>query len=117
VSVDGTGTARTRIHLSADANGGFHLAVNQNVSGTAADSAGGTYRFNYHNAIAASLTDFPFETVMTDHFNLVGPGGNTIRTFFAWRVLITGPDEDDIEFLFPTHPAVLHGDPELCDPI
>jgi hypothetical protein len=113
LSVSGTGTARIRAHSSLDAQGRVHETLGTVITGTATDSLGGTYRFNYHNSLSLSAAaDFPFVAHITDHFNLVGSGGaSQIHTFFNIEVLITGPDSSEVLSFHS------HGDPETCDPL
>jgi hypothetical protein len=112
LTVEGTGIARTIFHESVDASGKFHTVIKTTITGTATDSAGGTYTFNYHNALSLSPSaDFPFVVTITDHFNLVGSGGaNETHTFFVLKVLVTSETTDEILF------AHFHGDP-ACDPL
>jgi hypothetical protein len=113
VSVSGTGTEIVRAHSSVDAKGNFHEHVATTITGTATDSIGGTYRFNYHNAQTFSpAADFPFVLHITDHFNLVGNGpASQIHTFFNLTFLITGINT------FELLSAHFHGDSETCDPL
>lgn len=113
VSVSGTGTEIVRAHSSVDANGNFHQQFGTTITGTATDSLGGTYRFNYHNEQTFSPSgDFPFVLHITDHFNLVGNGpASQIHTFFNLTFLVTGVDS------FELLSAHFHGDSETCDPL
>jgi hypothetical protein len=113
LSVSGSGTAIIREHSSVDAAGRVHFHLGVTIVGTATDSAGGTYRFNYHQAQSVeATTDFPFVVHITDHFNLVGDGAaNGIHTFFNIAVLVTSPTESEVIA------GIFRGDPELCDPL
>jgi hypothetical protein len=113
VSVSGTGTEIVRAHSSVDAHGNFHQQFGTTITGTAADSLGGTYRFDYHNVQTFSTSgDFPFVLHITDHFNLVGNGpASQIHTFFNLTLLVTGVDS------FELLSAHFHGDSETCDPL
>jgi len=111
LSVDFTGTARGHFHLSTDANGVLHINGNVAITGTAVDSDGAGYRFNYHQTFHLQVTDSPFVVTITDHFNLVGNGAaSQLHTFFVLKLLISG-DTEAVIFLNE------HGDPEHCDAI
>jgi hypothetical protein len=112
LSIDFTGTLRGHFHLSVDAQGVLHVNGTDSITGTAVDSDGASYRFNYHNAIHTQDAGFPLVVTITDHFNLVGNGAaNQLHTFFTLRILVTGPGSQEILF----HNE--HGDPEHCDPL
>ena len=113
VSVSGSGTEIVRAHSSVDATGNFHEHFDTTITGTATDSVGGTYRFNYHNVQTLSPSaDFPFVVHITDHFNLVGNGpASQIHAFFNLTILVTGVDT------FEVLSAHFHGDSETCDPL
>ena len=78
--------------LTVWGKGSAHLIVNRSgfgaaliINGTAEDSEGGTYVFNYHAAFSAVKAGT--ELVLTDHFRLVGNGAaNQVRTFFVAKV-------------------------------
>jgi hypothetical protein len=104
-----TGTLHGHIHVSTDANGVVHINWPDTISGTASDSDGGTYRFNYHNEAVIRDAGFPIDITITDHFNLVGNGAaNHLHTFFVLRLVITEDGETEVVF----HE---HGDPGQCD--
>lgn len=112
LSIDFSGTVRGHFHVSVDANGVVHVSGSETITGTAIDSDGATYRFNYHDAFHAQDAGFPVEAVFTDHFNLVGNGAaNQLHTFFVVRVLFV--DEENEVIVFEN----AHGDPEHCDPL
>lgn len=111
LSIDFTGTLRGHFHQSTDAQGVRHFSVNTTITGSAVDSEGATYRFNYHDALHWSFAGAPFVLTITDHFNLVGNGAaNQLHTFFVIKLLISAEGE---EVLFLNE----HGDPEHCDPL
>jgi hypothetical protein len=111
LSIDFTGTVRGHFHLSTDGMGVLHVNGATTISGTATDSEGDTYRFNYHDAFHAQDAGLPVEILITDHFNLVGSGAaNQLHTFFALLLVITEGGEEEI-FLS------VQGDPEHCDPL
>lgn len=99
LSVDFTGTVHGHVHISTDARGVVHLNWPDTITGTAVDSDGNTYTFNYHNVAIVSDAGFPIELTIVDHFNLVGNGGaNGLHTFFVVRLLITEADEEEVVF-------------------
>lgn len=109
LSIHFTGTVRGKFHLSEDAQGVFHVSGTQAIYGTAVDSEGATYRFNYHNKFHAQDAGFPIEVKVTDHFNLVGNGGvNHLHTFFVLTAII---DDDGVDITVIHE----HGDPDNCD--
>jgi hypothetical protein len=115
LTVEGTATALVVFHESIDATGNFHTVIETTVTGTATDSAGGTYRFNYHQSQSLSPSaDFPFVVTITDHFNLVGAGSaNQIHTGFILKVLVTSPTTEELLFFS----AGGRGDSSTCDPL
>jgi hypothetical protein len=111
LSIDFTGTVHGHIHVSTDANGVVHVSWPDTITGTAVDSEGNTYRFNYTNVLIVRDAGLPIEVTITDHFNLVGNGAaNQLHTFFVLRLLITAEGEEEIVFS-------THGDPGPCDAI
>jgi hypothetical protein len=109
LSIHLTGTLTGHFHLSVDANGVVHVNAPDTIQGTAVDSDGGTYRFNYHNVLTVTDAGFPILVTTTDHFNLVGNGAaNQLHTSFVRKLLIT---EDSVEVVFLN----ARGDPDHCD--
>jgi hypothetical protein len=95
LSVDFSGIDRGHLHVSTDANGGVIVNWPDTIFGTAVDSDGNTYTFNYHNVVTVRDSGFPIEVTTTDHFNLVGAGPATqIHAFFVMTVLITETSEE-----------------------
>jgi hypothetical protein len=100
VAVTGEGLIREVLH-----GGG---TFTQFASGTATDTNGNTYKFNYH----LTISEKDNRALFTDHFNLVG-GPETIRAHFVARF-----DQNGVFFNE-------HGDPvadtvtfaAVCDPI
>jgi hypothetical protein len=110
LSVDFTGTVHGHLHVSTDALGVVHVNWPDTITGTAVDSDGNTYTFNYHNVAVVRDAGFPIELTIVDHFNLVGDGpANRLHTFFVVRLLITEVGEEEIVFN-------AHGAPS-CDAI
>jgi hypothetical protein len=91
VSVEGQGFIRNVDHGSN---------FTQFASGTAIDSNGNTYKFNYHLSVSENAK----RVILTDHFNLVGGSGQTIHATFVARF-----DANGVFF-------ISHGDP-ISDPI
>lgn len=111
LAIEFTGTIRGHLHVSVDAAGVFHVNAPDSIVGTATDSAGETYRFNYHNVLTAQDGGFPIVARITDHFNLVGNGAaDQLHVGFTLRLIIT-EDGESVAF------AVDRGDPALCDAI
>ena len=112
LSVMGEGTARVVARASVDPQGVLHVKLITAMTGTATDSAGAGYQWNYHNVQSAQITEFPFVVTLTDHFNLVGAGAaNEIHTSFTIRVLVEGPGAET-RLLFR-----VNGFPGRCDPL
>ena len=111
ITLDGTASAWA--HMSVDANGVVHLNFGEAINGTGVDEEGGTYRFSYHDAGSQTFSGFPATLHLTDHFNLVGAGGdNRVHTFF--NATITFQDANDPGTFVP---GAVIGDPEHCDPL
>ena len=116
LTVKGSGESFLVINSRVDQNGVTHIEQNNLTTGTATDSNGATYLFNYHNHVSLDVPPggFPFRiTVGTDHFNLVGDGqANQLQVHFVARATFYAP---------PTPPTVefinVHGSPFTCDPI
>jgi hypothetical protein len=78
-------TGKSETSFDESAAGGIH----ETVTGTATDSLGNTYVFNYH----ANIKGDPFAATghFTDHFNLVGNGSSTsMHTGFNLIVTVDG---------------------------
>jgi hypothetical protein len=116
VTVVGTGDGFTVTNHRIDAAGIDHIQVNNLVTGTATDSEGATYRFNYHNHATLEVPPggFPFSVTTTDHFNLVGKGkANQVHIGFVLRLTITGPSDPPIVERLVN----MRGEAPVCDPI
>jgi hypothetical protein len=116
VTVVGTGDSFTVTNHRIDAAGVDHIQINNLVTGTATDSEGATYRFNYHNhaTLEVPASGFPFSVTTTDHFNLVGKGkANQVHIGFVVRLTITGPSDSPIVERLVN----MRGEAFLCDPI
>jgi len=115
LTVSGSGDDFLLINSRVDRDGVTHMERNDLVTGTATDSNGASYNFNYHNHsnIAVSPGGFPFSLTTTDHFNLVGNGqADQLHVGFVARVTFPSPTGPPlIEFVNS------RGTPFGCDPI
>ena len=113
VTVSGIGERFTVINERMDDNGVDHLEINDLVNGTATDSEGARYVFNYHNHASVDVPPggFPQELFLTDMFNLNGQGkANQVHVGSVAHVTLTGPFSPPIIQL-----VNLRGNPEACD--
>jgi hypothetical protein len=115
VTVTGTGEGFVVTNHRIDTNAIDHINTNTLVTGTATDSEGAVYTFNYHQHTRAEVpaAGFPFTLEGTDHFNLIGKGkANQLHVGFVARAAFTSPSAPPvIEFVN------MRGEPLLCDPI
>jgi hypothetical protein len=115
LTVKGSGEAFIITNTRVDSSGVTHIETNNLATGTATDSNGAAYNFNYHNHASFDIPPggFPFTAATTDHFNLVGNGqANQYQVHFVARVTFTSPTT------FPTFDFInIHGSPDTCDPI
>jgi len=115
VTVEGTGESFIVTNDRIDQKGVHHIIMNHLVTGTATDSNGGTYLFNYHQHSELEIPPggFPFQLTATDHFNLNGEGkANHLHVGFVASATFNSPfDPPIIEFVNQ------RGNPFLCDPI
>ena len=114
VTVVGNGEFFSVINSRINRNGIVHIEESDLATGTAVDSEGATYIFNYHNHSSFEIpqTGFPFTIEGEDHFNLVGNGkANQLHTEFVARATFYSPTDFTIEFVN------VHGNPFQCDPI
>jgi hypothetical protein len=116
VTVVGTGESFTVTNHRIDRNGVDHIDVNTLALGSATDSDGATYSFNYHNhaSLEVPAGGFPFSVTTTDHFNLEGKGrANQVHVGFVARITFTSPSDPPIvERLLN-----MRGDAFFCDGI
>jgi hypothetical protein len=116
VTVEGTGEMFVVTNHRIDSNGVDHVEMNTLATGTATDSEGATYKFNYHNHVSLEVPPggFPVSVTGTDHFNLVGKGkANQLHVGFVARATVNGPNEPPtIERL-----VNMRGEAFFCDPI
>ena len=114
LTVYGSGESFAVVNSRVDQDGNIVIEQNTLVTGTASDSNGATYGFNYHNHATLHVppAGFPFTIEAADHFNLVGNGqANQLQVHFVARATFTSPTTFTIEFFKP------HGNPFSCDPI
>jgi hypothetical protein len=115
VTVVGTGDSFLVTNQRIDNNGVVHINRNDLVTGTAVDTEGTSYIFNYHNHanIEVPQSGFPFQFTTTDHFNLIGDGkASSLHVSFVARVTFPSPGAPPIaEFVNS------RGNPMFCDPI
>jgi hypothetical protein len=116
VTVMGEGEMFTVTNHRIDANGVDHVQINSLATGSATDSEGKNYGFNYSNHATMEIPPggFPFSVTTTDHFNLVGEGkANQIHVGFVVRLTITGPNDPPIVERLVN----MRGDAFFCDGI
>jgi hypothetical protein len=78
--VRGTGTGHATIRIAPSPEGVFQITSVNTASGTAVDSAAVRLRFAYKNAfLMHNMDGQTFQQIVTDSFNLAGPGGKTFR--------------------------------------
>ena len=113
-TVTGSGEYFTVTNTRTDKDGVTHLEVNQLATGTATDTQGGTYHFNYHNHSNVTVPPggFPVQIRQNDHFNLQGTGSASgLHVGFLILVTVPGPGQEPI-----VTPLNERGD-HNCDPI
>ena len=115
LTINGSGEQFVVTNSRVGDDGITHVQATVLVTGTATDSSGANYRFNYHNHASQEIAPggFPFSAQISDHFNLVGNGkADHLAVSFVARITFTSPtDPPQAEFVH------LHGNPFLCDPI
>jgi len=114
LTVSATGEGFLVINSRVDQNGVTHIEQNDLVTGSATDSNGVAYVFNYHNHASLQIppAGFPFTAETTDHFNLVGAGqAGELAVHFVARVTFISPTSLLFQFIN------VHGNPMSCDPI
>ena len=115
VTVQGSGESFAVVNSRVDSSTGVtYVEQNDIVTGTATDSTGANYNFNYHNHASLQIppAGFPFSFETTDHFNLVGNGqANQYQVHFVARVTFFSPTSFTADFIN------VHGSPFTCDPI
>ena len=113
--VYGEGEDVLLMNIRVAADGTTSIERNDLVTGTATDSAGGSYKFNYHNHsnITVPPGGFPWSFTTTDHFNLIGNGkADQLQVHFVARVTFTSPtDPPTAQFINE------RGNPFFCDAI
>ena len=115
MTVQGSGESFVVMNTRIDRHTGVtYVEQNSLVTGTATDSNGASYMFNYHQHLSTQIPPggFPMTANLTDHFNLVGNGqANQMQVHVVARVTINSPTSFDFAIIN------LHGDPGTCDPI
>ena len=113
VTVSGTGDDFLNMNVRVAADGTTYIERNDLAIGTAVDSTGAPYKFNYHNHsnITVPPGGFPWSFTTTDHFNLIGNGhADQLQVHFVARVTFTSPTDPPIaEFVNE------RGNPFFCD--
>ena len=115
LTVYGSGEAFIVINTRIDDAGVAHIQFDDLVTGTATDSNGARYVFNYHTHVSRNVPPggFPSQiTIGVDHFNLVGDGqASQVQVHFVATATFTSPTTSTIDFIN------VHGSPFTCDPI
>ena len=114
--VNGSGESFVVLNSRIDQNGNAVIQRNDLVTGTATDSNGATYSFNYHNHSTTTVppSGFPFTLETTDHFTLIGAGkANDVKAHFVASATILSLSPFVATVAFKT----IHGNPFACDPI
>jgi hypothetical protein len=116
MTVSGSGESFLVFTSRIDQNGNSVIEQNNLVTGTATDSNGATYGFNYHNhaTIAQPPAGLPFSVSTADHFNLVGNGqANQLQVHFVATFTVYSLNP----FIVTADLRNQHGDPMTCDAI
>jgi hypothetical protein len=115
MTVHGSGESFVVMNTRIDSKTGVtYVEQNSLATGTATDSNGASYMFNYHQHLSTQIPSggFPMTANLTDHFNLVGNGqANQMQVHVVARVTISSPTSFTFDIIN------LHGDPGTCDPI
>ena len=76
LTIQGSGESFMVVNSRTGQDGLIHIEQNTLITGTAKDSDGAEYSFNYHSHASFTIppTGFPFTLEGNDHFNLVGNG-------------------------------------------
>jgi hypothetical protein len=82
-SVTGTGTGHMTFREVQVSGGVFQINLTEATSGTALDSNGRRFRFTSANTFLL-LAGPPFQSDVTEKFNLVGPGGKEYRVHVGY---------------------------------
>jgi hypothetical protein len=122
VTVKGSGTKRTWLTSSTDANGVTHDSSVSIISGAATDNKGGKYWFDYHDSYNVSHTAPPYVALLTDHFDLVKKGSlaGVVHAMFVGELTVTSEEP----FTATLKPTFALGNPldfatftPHCDPV
>jgi hypothetical protein len=115
LTVTGSGEEFQVFNMTVTPNGVTLVEVNDLKTGSATDSNGATYLFNYHNHQSAAIPagGFPFTIVENDHFNLVGNGqASQLQVHFNIRITFNNAVDPPIVTVINNHDHAF-----ACDPI
>ncbi len=114
-AVAGQGESHVVVQARDNGDGTLRLHITNNVHGTATDTSGNRYSFNYTqntSGITSAVDPIPpFEVHVVDHFNLVGAGQAT--QMHVGFVLDIAVDADGNVTVF----EIKQRNPAGCDPI
>jgi hypothetical protein len=116
LTVYGSGENFTVFTTRTNKEGNIVIEQNSLTTGTATDSDGATYTFNYHGHTSMTVppAGFPFSLRGTDHFNLVGDGqASQLQMHFVGTATVYSVNP----FVATLSVINEHGTPFSCDPI
>ena len=116
LTVNGSGEGFLVVNTRVDQDGNTVIERNDLVTGTATDSNGASYGFNYHNHATMTIppAGLPFSVSTTDHFNLIGKGqANQLQVHFVATLTVYSLSP----FIATADFINVHGSPFTCDPI
>ncbi len=107
LSVDGKGTKTTTLATSVDSKGKHLVVYSEAATGTATDSAGATYTWDYSFTQIGAYKKFPYVATATDSFDLIAQDGTVkVHAFFIAKAKVK--NEEGEGTLTPVYVA---GDP------